>query len=130
MTDDIDHEDVSPPALRREWAAGIDEDRRHQELRDAIRDGWPAYVKDPNDPEDEDEDPRPVNESEIVEFANLCARRNSRLDLIILRRRFVEWVSDSAMNAESPDLGQFVEDATVVIDEMISNRGGVERGTP
>jgi hypothetical protein len=122
--DDREPDPDAPSAeFRKRWVGNLDDDRRERELRDAIRaGGWPAYVPGPNDPHGEVEPARPVAEAELIEWANLVSKRQSRLDAVILRERFARW-------ADLPDT-KYVEplallrDVIEAIDGMIENKGG------
>jgi hypothetical protein len=128
-TDNDDPADGQPGAhsVAREWVGNPDSERRANELREAIRTGgWPPYVADPNDPDDEDEPARPLTADETVEFANLVSKRELRLSLVILRRRIAGWLDNSDTEyVAGPDM---IRDVITVIDETIENAGGQERG--
>jgi hypothetical protein len=129
-TDNDDPADGQPKAhaVAREWVGNPDSERRADELREAIRvGGWPEDPADPNDPDDVHLPARPVSADEVVEFANLVAKRELRLSLVILRRRIAGWLDNSDTEyVAGPDM---IGDVITVIDETIENAGGHERGT-
>jgi hypothetical protein len=127
--DDIDDEDHTPdpdaPSAihRKQWVGDAEDDRREREIRAAISaGGWPAYVPGPDDPDGEFEEAHPVTENDLITWANLVAKRQSRLDAIILRERLVRWVDLHDTKYREPlDL---LADVITVLDEVIENKGG------